>query len=148
VKLDQAVVDISRLGIDTAPLIYFVERHAGYVDIMRKILSLVDSGQFTGYSSVITLTEVLVLPKRAKNIDLENKYRNLLLHSRNYQITSIDSTVAELAASLRAEHNLRTPDALQVASAIQSGCQAFLTNDKSIKRLQDIQILILDELEQ
>ena len=147
-KLDQAVVDISRLGIDTAPLIYFVERHAGYVDIMRKILSLVDSGQFTGYSSVITLTEVLVLPKRAKNIDLENKYRNLLLHSRNYQITSIDSTVAELAASLRAEHNLRTPDALQVASAIQSGCQAFLTNDKSIKRLQDIQILILDELEQ
>ncbi len=147
-KLDQAVVDISRLGIDTAPLIYFVERHAGYVDIMRKILSLVDSGQFTGYSSVITLTEVLVLPKRAKNIDLENKYRDLLLHSRNYQITPIDSTVAELAASLRAEHNLRTPDALQVASAIQSGCQAFLTNDKSIKRLQDIQILILDELEQ
>jgi predicted nucleic acid-binding protein len=148
VKLDQAVVDISRLGIDTAPLIYFVERHVGYVDIMRKILSLVDSGQFTGYSSVITLTEVLVLPKRAKNIDLENKYRDLLLHSRNYQITPIDSTVAELAASLRAEHNLRTPDALQVASAIQSGCQAFLTNDKSIKRLQDIRILILEELEQ
>jgi predicted nucleic acid-binding protein len=148
VKLDQAVVEISRLGIDTSPLIYFVERHAGYVDIMRKILSLVDSGQFTGYSSVITLTEVLVLPKRAKNIDLENKYRDLLLHSRNYQITPIDSTVAELAASLRAQHNLRTPDALQVASAIQSGCQAFLTNDKSIKRLQDIQILILDELEQ
>jgi ABC-type uncharacterized transport system fused permease/ATPase subunit len=33
------------------------------------------------------------------------------------------------AARLRADSRLRTPDALQLAAAIESGCDAFLCND-------------------
>ena len=59
-----------------------------------------------------------------------------------------DATIAEVAADLRARYNLRTPDALQAATALHSGCEAFLTNnDKHFRRATDLQVLILNELE-
>jgi predicted nucleic acid-binding protein len=68
--------------------------------------------------------------------------------STNYaRLILIDSAVAERAADLRARHNLRTPDALQIAAALETGCQAFLTNDTQLKRVTELRVLILDELE-
>ena len=55
--------------------------------------------------------------------------------------------IADKAAQLRAQYNLRTPDALHIASAIESGCQALLTNDLGIKRVTELRVLVLDELE-
>jgi predicted nucleic acid-binding protein len=36
---------------------------------------------------------------------------------------------------------------LQVAAALNVGCQAFLTNDMTLKRVIELRVLILDELE-
>jgi predicted nucleic acid-binding protein len=47
---------------------------------------------------------------------------------------------------LRAHYNLRTPDALQVATALEFGCQAFLTNDEQLQRVTDLRVLVLKEL--
>jgi predicted nucleic acid-binding protein len=48
---------------------------------------------------------------------------------------------------LRARYNLRTPDALQISAALETSCQAFLTNDTQLKRVTELRMLILDELE-
>lgn len=37
-------------------------------------------------------------------------------------------------------------DALQLASAIQNNCDVFLTNDKQLKQVQEISVLLVDEL--
>lgn len=42
---------------------------------------------------------------------------------------------------------LRTPDALQIAAALVAGCEAFLTNDAGLKRVTELRVLVLDELE-
>jgi predicted nucleic acid-binding protein len=52
------------------------------------------------------------------------------------------------AAELRAKYNLRTADALQVASALSVNCDTFLTNDKQLNRLTELRVLVLDDLEQ
>jgi predicted nucleic acid-binding protein len=145
-KLDEVLAGVTRLGFDTSPLIYFVERHPAYVDIMREVLRRVDTGAITGYSSVVTLTEVLTQPKRVGNVTVENEYRDLLLHSRNFELVSISVFIAEQAADLRARYRLRTPDALQIAAALTTGCQAFLTNDPPLKRVTELRILVLDDL--
>ena len=146
-KLEAGLSGISRLGIDTSPLIYFVERHPSYIDIVRAVIQRVDSGTIAGYSSVVTLTEVLTQPKRLGNSIIETAYRDLLLHGRNFSLISIDAAIAEEAADLRARYNLRTPDALQVAAVLSGGCQAFLTNDTALKRVNELRILVLNELE-
>ena len=146
-RLDEVLQDITLLGFDTAPLIYFVERHPTYLDIMRTVLRRVEAGIITGCSSVVTLTEVLTLPIRVGNIALAQAYRDVLLYSRHFVLVSIDAAVAAQAADLRARYMLRTPDALQIAAALHRGCQAFVTNDARLKRVTDLQVLVLDELE-
>ena len=42
---------------------------------------------------------------------------------------------------------MRLPDALQLAVALQEGCEAFLTNDPRLKRVAEPRVLVLDELE-
>jgi predicted nucleic acid-binding protein len=146
-KLDDALLTVTRLGFDTPPIIYFVERHTKYLDLVREILRRLDQGLFIGQSSVITLTEVLTIPKRLGHTLVEQAYRDLLLNSRHFTLLPIAIPAAEIAADLRARYNLRTPDALQIAAALSAGCQAFLTNDVALKRVTELRVLILDELE-
>ena len=143
--LDTVFSEITTLGFDTAPLIYFVERHPVYLPIIRNIIKRIDQGVMQGCASVITLTEVLVQPKRCGKIALEREYRDILLHSRNFELISIDAEIAEQAAALRSRYNLRTPDALQIAASLSAGCEAFLTNDKQLKRVEDLAVLVLDD---
>ncbi len=145
--LDAALKGITHLGFDTSPFIYLVERNPSYLSLCREVFKRVDAGAVMGYTSVVTLTEVLVVPLRVGNAAVEKEYRDLLRHGRNISILSIDISVAETAADLRARYNLRTPDALQMAAAIEAGCQAFLTNDAGLKRVTELTVLTLDELE-
>lgn len=77
---------------------------------------------------------------------VEARYRDLLLHSRNFALLDVNVAIAERAAGLRAQYRLRTPDALQIAAALVNGCEAFLTNDIGLKRVTDLRILVLEEL--
>lgn len=97
-------------------------------------------------SGVITLTEVLVHPLRQGDLALAQRYRMMLTQNQDFQLCAVTEFVAEKAAELRARHNLRTPDALHVATAIEYGCDTILTNDRGIARVSDIRVLILDDL--
>ncbi len=146
-RLDEALQGILRLGIDTAPFIYFVERHPDYLGLMREIIRRIDAGEIEAVSSVVTLTEVLTHPLRFKNVSLAQRYRDVFYRSRNFRLLPIDAAIAEVAADLRARYNLRTPDALQLATAIRAGCDAFLTNDASLKKVTELKVLVLSELQ-
>jgi len=146
-KISTALKGVSRLGIETAPFIYFVERHPTYLPKVRDIFRQIDQGKFEGVSSMITLVEVLTQPLKMGNSTLEMEYRNILMRSRHFSLLPISVGIAERAAQLRAHYNLKTPDALQVFAAIDAQCDAFLTNDLGLKRVQEINVLLLDELE-
>jgi predicted nucleic acid-binding protein len=72
---------------------------------------------------------------------------DLLLHGEHFETVPIDAATAGLAAELRASHQFRTPDALQLASAVTTGCDAFLTNDVKLLRATQPRVLVLDQLE-
>ncbi len=146
-RLADALAGVTRIGFDTAPFVYFVERHPSYLDLVREVLRLVDAGMPTAYSSVITLTEVLTQPLRVGNLTLADEYRSRLVNSHNLILKAIGPVTADLAAELRARHRLRTPDALQVATALEAGCEAFLCNDRGLRRVTELRVLVLDDLE-
>ena len=146
-KLDTALTGVRNLGLDTAPVIYFVEKHPKYDALVTEIFQRIDNDKLVGITSVVTFAEVLVQPIRQGDSKLEQEYSELLLHSANFETMPIDSDTAKCAATLRAVHNLRIPDALQIATALEFNCQVFLTNDKQLKRVTELGVLILDELE-
>lgn len=146
-KLDDALKNISLVAFDTAPVIYFVEANPTYDALVTAIFQRVDDDEITAVTSVITLCEVLVHPIRNQNTNLRKRYREILQNSPNFFTKSINSSIAETAAELRAKYNLRTPDALQIATALENNCDAFLCNDGGLKRVAELRIIVLDDLE-
>lgn len=142
------LAEMTKIGIDTAPIIYYIEKHPKYDQTVSSFFLAIKQGSVTGITSVISLSEVLVQPLRVNNTLLANRYRDFLLGSKHFTCLPIDATITELAALLRARYSrLRTPDALQIAVALFSGCDAFLTNDADLKCVQEIQIITIDDLQ-
>lgn len=78
---------------------------------------------------------------------LTQEYCDILVNSGGYTLVPITAPIAYPEADLRGRYNLRTPDTLHVAAAIDAGCDAMFTNDKNIRGVQELSILMLDELE-
>jgi predicted nucleic acid-binding protein len=93
------------------------------------------------------LTEILSHLLKKGLVELAHEYEDILLNSTGFHLMPVDVVVARLAADLRARYNLTTPDALHLATAIEAGCEAFLTNDLDLRRVEEIRVPALDDLE-
>ena len=134
------------VGLDTAPIIYFIERNPLYVDMMRSFFQAVQRDECAVVTSTMTLLETLVLPLRHGNVNLANQYRDILFNTKGHTTISLSPNVAEEAAKLRAAHNIRTPDSIQMATAIFGGASFFLTNDVRLPSLPNLKTLVLEHL--
>jgi len=134
------------VGLDTAPLIYFIEKNSLYYSRVQPFFSLVAQRHFQVVTSVITVVEVLVYPLRMGNLELAQQYRDILSNQAELSVLTVTETIAEQAAQLRATYNLRTPDAIQLATALNQKAFFFLTNDNRLPQLETLQILMLNSL--
>lgn len=97
-------LDGKTVGLDSAPLIYFIEDHPSYGAELEPFFGMVEAGRIRVVTSVITLVEVLVHPIRRGDTKLAQEYREVLLGSRGFQTLPVSAEVGELAARLRAVH--------------------------------------------
>lgn len=131
------------VGLDTAPVIYFIEENPTYIEVVRPFFEAMDRGSFLVVTSTVTLLEVLVHPLRSNNKKLAEEYRDILLNS-GLMTLEVSSSIAEQAARLRAVHNIRTPDSIQISAALEAGATHFLTNDIRLPDIPSLQIISLD----
>lgn len=133
--------------LDTAPLIYFIEGHSKYQPTLQQLFALNDSGNFKFLTSSITLLEVMVKPLKEEETKIVEKYKTILTNAKGMDIVEITIPIAMKAAELRAKYKIHTPDALQIATAIEHQADYFLTNDQRLKSVTEITIFTLSELE-
>lgn len=131
--------------LDTTPLIYFIEKNARYLDAVRPVIALIDSHEAKGMTSTITLLEVLVLPLREGNKKLADKYKTILLSSTDLETCEISNAISERAAVIRAKYGFKTPDSIQLATAIVRKADYFLTNDNALKQVKEIKVIALED---
>lgn len=136
----------SIVALDTAPLIYFIEEHPHYLPKIRPFFEALQRGEFHAVTSLVTLVEVLVQPLRKGRIKLADEYRQILLQTPGLTAVAIDESVAEKAAELRATYNVRTPDAIQLATAVVARASWILTNDAELVRVPGVTTLVLKDL--
>ncbi len=136
----------SIVALDTAPLIYFTEENPDYIQVVDLFFEALRRGEFTIVTSTITLLETLVDPLRRRDTKIANVYRNFLFGTRGVKTVPIDRDIAEEAARLRSIYPLRTPDSIQMATAIQMNATYFLTNDKAFPSLSTLKVLKLEKL--
>jgi predicted nucleic acid-binding protein len=131
-------------ALDTVLFIYYIEENESFLPLVAPIFEDVAAGRREVVTSTLTLLEVLVVPYRAGNLDLADAYEAYLSHSRGVRLVDIGRPQLRMAAQLRALHpSVRTPDALQLASALSAGCPTFVTNDRDLPAVPGLRVLKL-----
>ncbi len=136
------------VGIDTAPFIYFIEENPRNLEIVNPFFESLDRGDFSGITSTVTLLEVLTHPYRQQSSQLVQQYKDILLSSEHLVTLPLSADIAERAAWLRADRNVSTPDAIQLATALYAKAVFFLTNDARLPSMRNLRLLTLDNLKE
>lgn len=129
------------IGVDTAIFIYFIEANARFLPPITSVFKEADQGDRELVTSALTLLEVLVVPYRAGNRILAERYEALLTRSRGIRLVDLSHDQLRAAAQLRAATGVKTPDALQLVAAIGGGCTAFLTNDRRLPSVPGLRVV-------
>ena len=106
-----------------------------------KIFDSIEMGRNTAVCSTLSLLEIL--PYRQNNEELVNRFYALLTTYPNLTWVGLSIEIADSGARLRAKYKLKTPDAILLATAIHSGATEFVGNDTQLKRVTEIDILVL-----
>lgn len=141
----KSIEGCKRVFLDTAPLVYFVEKNERYLAAVRAIFDRIDEGTLSAITSPITLAECLVLPYRKNYVDVARRFMERIVNARNTTYVLPTPGIACKAAELRAHYNLSLDDAFQIAISMASGCDAFLTNDRDLRRVAELDVILLDE---
>jgi predicted nucleic acid-binding protein len=136
-----------RVGVDTAIFIYWIEEDPRFMPLVEPLFEEVAAGTREIVTSALTLLELLVVPYRAGNADLAQRYEELLTNSRGIAVIDLSRDQLRIAAQLRAATGVKTPDSLQLAAATSAGCTAFLTNDRRIPAIRGLRVLQLGDYE-
>jgi predicted nucleic acid-binding protein len=147
VSIAEHLQGVSKLFLDTAPIIYFVERNPQYLPYVRVVFEHIRDSLLTAVTSPVTLAECLVRPYRLGQTELQQEFIDLMTGIEGIEFVRIDQTLALQAAQIRARYNLQLPDAFQIAVALAAGCEAFLTNDVIFRRVTELQVLVLDDFD-
>lgn len=145
-RIDTLLGNHQRVGIDTSVVIYAVEANPKYLSPVTGLLNWLRAPNHRAVTSTLTMTEALVRPYRLRDLPSVKELHALLYSYPHLDWIAPTLAIADQAAQIRAEHNLRTPDAIQVATAAVSGATALISNDAIFRRIELLDILLLDEM--
>ena len=135
-----------KVALDTMVFIYAFENLPSYLSLIKPLLHEVEKGEMEAVTSTLTIAECLVQPYRRKNTILAAHYWVLFRNFPHLSVLPLTEEITDRTAFLRAHYRLKTPDAIQLATAFIAKCYAFLTNDVNFPSAEGIQVLVLDRL--
>ncbi|MBC7343641.1 MAG: PIN domain-containing protein [Clostridia bacterium] len=143
-RLNQVLAGHEVVAIDTNCFIYYLEGGLWAEELKEDVFLPLEQGRFRAVTSVLTVAEILVRPKSLGLEDVCEEYTLLLSSYPNLEITPFTLQTALRCAEVRARHRIRTPDALQIATALEKGAGVFLTNDAGLPpEVDGLQVVVL-----
>jgi predicted nucleic acid-binding protein len=134
-----------KIFLDTAVFIYFLEANPLYVDKVEKFLENSINNNYELITSTVTIMEFCTKPYELGNTGLISQFNDFLSILKITSI-SINEEIALEAAKLRGKYkSLKGMDSLQVASAIKGGCNKFISNDRKLKQITEINVELVED---
>jgi len=137
-----------RVFLDSAPLIYHLEDIEPYSILTAEVFMALANGRLEAILSTVSITELLTKPfKEGKDKQIA-VFEAFIFSLPQTRLATPTYSIAKQAAKLRGQYGLRTPDALLFSTAQAEECDAFLTNDIRLKRLEveGLTVVVLSEL--
>lgn len=92
------------------------------------------------------MKELLVQPYRDRDEQRVDEIYGLLSTYPSLEWIAPNLEISDVAARMRALYRLRTPDALQAATAAHARATGLVTNDPVFERVETFETLVLDRL--
>lgn len=135
-----------KIALDTSVFLYQIEANARYAVLTDHVFAWIEGLNGAAVTSTVTMTELLVQPYRNSDEQQVDEFYALLSTFPNLEWVAPSLLIADMAARIRAVHRLRTPDALQAATVIQTEATGFITNDSVFERIKEFETLVLEYL--
>lgn len=134
------------VALDTSVWIYHFEGSSAYGRAADSVLEAVNQGRVAAVVSELVLLELLVAPLKKGAQDVADEIELTLLHFPHLQLAPVTRGVLVRAAETRARYGLRTPDAIMVATAVESGATLAVTNDVAWRKVKELEVVVLRDL--
>lgn len=128
-----------RLYLDSAPIIYAVEKSPSFYATVDRMLSRAD---LVLVASDLTRMECRIKPMREGNFGLLQDFEEFFDETVE-ELLPLSREGVDLATEIRARYGFKVPDSLHLATALGAGCDAFLTNDHRLDRFSGLAIEIV-----
>lgn len=124
-----------KVNLDTNIFLAVKNKEPDY-EYCERIIDEIEDKKIDSIMSTIVLAEILVGFFQNNEKDEASRFASSAL--LNYDLISVDQDIAQKAAYIRAQYNIKLPDALISATTILSESDFFITNDKSLLKKQKI----------
>ena len=129
---------------DVNIFIYALEGFPEIEAALKALFKGIDTGTIDAVTSELALAEALIKPFENRNVQHQAIYDAAIRNRKGLEVVPVSRNVLIEAARLRGTSGLKLPDAIHVATALQSGCAVFLTNDDRIKH-PNLEVVLLRE---
>jgi predicted nucleic acid-binding protein len=131
--------------LDTSAIIYFFQGQQPYLRALISLFDRVRDGQAMMLVSAITEAELLVRPEREGNQEAIEKIQDFLSEDGIF-VLDVTRPIARRAAKLRVVNSLSIADAVIMATAVETGCDLLLGNDKRWSQVPGVPFVALDDV--
>ena len=131
--------------LDTSPIIYSVEKHPDFSPLLLPLWAAAKTSPIKIVTSELALLETFVGPLKNNDLVLLSRYEQTL-KSADFELLPISEALLRDAANLRAQFNLKTPDAIHAATGLHASCVQFITNDGIFRRVTGLKVVVLSDL--
>ena len=135
--LEAAIPPGASLLVDTSVALAYLSGTEPTSALATQVFdAFVATGRNPAALSMVTVEEILVRPFRSGPAAVATA-EGFLRHFAEIRLVDVSYDIARAGARIRAATGLRTPDALIVATALVTGIDILVTNDRSWRAAAD-----------
>ncbi len=147
-KIDAALARLAgkRVYLDTNLFIYFLDQHPTYFRAVAALFQASMDQAFFATTGDAAVAEVMVGPYRQDDPSMAARCKQFFAQAQLLTVVAHQRQVFDSAAQLAAKKRMKFVDALHIATAIDVGCTAFITNDTDVPSVQGLDVIQLADL--
>ncbi|MHA1301739.1 MAG: type II toxin-antitoxin system VapC family toxin [Candidatus Helarchaeota archaeon] len=134
-----------KISLDTNIFLNVKNKEKPFYIHSKKILDSIDEGKLECIISIINLAELCVGYYRNNEINDKDEFLKAISTNNNYKIINLDLNVADKAAEVKNQLNLKLPDSIIIATALKNNASVLITNDSKLEKAKNILEILTSE---
>lgn len=145
-EMNSRLAGAQKLYVDANVVIYFVEGDETHQKMADALFEYAEANGIALITSEIAVGECLYGAHKRERSDSVERFEVIFDEVGIFHLVPVEIDIVKRAAKIGAKHRIKLIDALHVVSAMETGCDVFVTNDRGIKSTQDLKVVQLSEL--